>query len=241
MQPSADADRFQYPGSELDLFADAVHWKAYWSSQVRPYVRGRVLEVGAGVGATGSLFAESPVESWTAVEPDGALVARIRERATAGPMPAGYRLLEGSIAAVPAAERFDLVLYIDVLEHIEDDAAELRRAGDRLVSGGHVVVLAPAHPFLYSPFDRAIGHYRRYNRRMLRALDTPPLPLVASRYLDSAGLLASAGNRLVLRASMPTRAQVQLWDRRLVPVSRWLDRLTLHRLGKSVLGVFRKR
>ena len=40
-----------YVGQELDVFAHAVHWKRYWSSQIEPYLRGDVLEVGAGLGA----------------------------------------------------------------------------------------------------------------------------------------------------------------------------------------------
>jgi hypothetical protein len=56
--------------------------------------------------------------------------------------------------------------------------------------------------------------------------------------LDSAGLLASLGNRLLLRQSMPSEAQIQAWDSLLVPPSRILDRLTLGRVGKSVLGVW---
>ena len=59
-------------------------------------------------------------------------------------------------------------------------------------------------------------------------------------YLDSAGLLASAANRLLLRQSMPTAEQIRFWDRRLVPLSRLLDPLFRHSLGKTVMGVWRK-
>ena len=62
------------------------------------------------------------------------------------------------------------MLYIDVLEHIEHDLDELARAASHLAPGGHLVVLAPAHQALFSDFDRAIGHYRRYNRAGLQKL-----------------------------------------------------------------------
>ncbi len=45
------ADDFVYEGSELELFALATNWKAYWSSKVQPYLGPRVLEVGAGSGS----------------------------------------------------------------------------------------------------------------------------------------------------------------------------------------------
>ena len=60
-------------------------------------------------------------------------------------------------------------------------------------------------------------------------------------YLDSVGLLASLSNRAMLRQHMPTARQIAIWDRLMVPMSRLLDPLLFHRLGKSVLAVWRKR
>lgn len=57
-----------------------------------------------------------------------------------------------------------------MLEHIEADAAEMNKAAALLNPGGHIIVLSPAFQFLYNPFDKAIGHYRRYNKRMLKKL-----------------------------------------------------------------------
>ena len=114
------------------------------------------------------------------------------------------------------------------------------QASHRIKPGGYLVVLSPAHPFLYTPFDQAIGHYRRYTRDSLLALNPPGLEVAQMRYLDSAGMLASLGNRLVLKQSMPTRRQIAFWDKFLVRVSTVSDSLLGFRLGKSVLGVWRK-
>jgi len=59
-------------------------------------------------------------------------------------------------------------------------------------------------------------------------------------YLDAAGMLASAGNRLLLRSAMPTERQILTWDRLLVPVSRLIDPIFAGRVGKNVLGIWRK-
>jgi hypothetical protein len=59
-------------------------------------------------------------------------------------------------------------------------------------------------------------------------------------YLDSVGVIASGANRLLLRSGMPTASQVALWDRVMVPVSRVIDPLFGRRIGKSILGVWRK-
>jgi SAM-dependent methyltransferase len=144
----------------------------------------------------------------------------------------------GTLRDLPPARLFDTILYIDVLEHIEDDRAEIRNAIDRLRPGGHVVVVAPAHGWLFTPFDAAIGHHRRYTRATLAALTPPSARIVESRYLDSVGLLASTANRLLLRQSMPTLRQILLWDRRMVPLSRLLDPVFFWRIGKSVVTVW---
>ena len=59
-------------------------------------------------------------------------------------------------------------------------------------------------------------------------------------YLDAAGMLASAANRLLLQSSMPSERQILTWDRLLVPVSRLIDPIFAGRVGKSVLGIWRK-
>jgi hypothetical protein len=56
--------------------------------------------------------------------------------------------------------------------------------------------------------------------------------------LDSAGLLASLANRLLLRSAMPSPEQIAFWDRVLVPISRVLDTLFGRRLGKTVVAVW---
>ena len=233
VSPVADSP-FQYEGSELDLFEKARNWKAYWRAQIREFVHGDVLEVGAGIGANTVTLADLDYRSWICLEPDGALAARVT-------LPAGgrHQTAIGTIEDLPEGARFDSILYIDVLEHIEDDRAEMARAAARLNPGGTLIVLSPAHPFLFTPFDAAIGHFRRYTRASLRAAAPASLRAEKLIYLDAAGMLASAANRLLLHSAMPTERQILTWDRMLVPVSRILDPIFGGRLGKSVLGIWR--
>ena len=230
---ASTASEFQYAGTELGLFAKAQNWKTYWRQEMAAFVRGDVLEVGAGLGANTRLLEGLDYRSWTALEPDPKLAAQIEPVA-------GRRVVVGTLQDQLAKDRFDAVLYLDVLEHIEDDGDEMRRAHSRLNPGGALVVLAPAHPFLYTPFDAAIGHFRRYTRASLERAMPPDLIRSKLVYLDAAGLLASAANRLWLKSSMPTEAQIRTWDRRLVPLSRRIDPLLGWRAGKSVLGVWRR-
>ena len=227
-----------YVGTELDVFAHARNWKAYLRILVAPYLRGRVLEVGAGLGATTAAFRDPSQTSWTALEPDPELATRTRARVETLPLPVDVR--EGTLATAALAGPYDCLLYVDVLEHIEHDREELTRAAGLLSGEGTIVVLSPAHQFLYTNFDRAIGHYRRYDAAALRRLTPAGTALARMQYVDSAGLLLSLANRVILRSAAPTLAQVKTWDRCFVPVSRRLDRLLGGRVGKSILAVWRR-
>jgi SAM-dependent methyltransferase len=149
----------------------------------------------------------------------------------------GVTVSIGTIRGV-AGRLFDTILYIDVLEHIEDDKAEVARAARLLRPGGRLIVLAPAYKALYSPFDEAIGHYRRYGRRSLIACSPPSCHLEKAEYLDCVGLIASGVNRAVLKQSVPALWQLMLWDKYMIPVSRVLDPLLGNRVGKSVVAVW---
>ena len=229
-----------YVGSELELFADADHWKSYVARNLAPFLGRRVLEVGGGIGANIPYLRTRAVEEWTSLEPDARQADVIRSRIARGEMAADCHVICGTIEAIAADAHFDAILYLDVLEHIADDGGELARASRLLAPGGRLVVLAPAHQFLFSPFDKAIGHFRRYTPASLHALSPPGCRVVCSRLLDSAGFFASLANRLVLSAAMPTARQIAFWDNVLVPASCFLDRLTFHRFGKTVVLVWRK-
>jgi 2-polyprenyl-3-methyl-5-hydroxy-6-metoxy-1,4-benzoquinol methylase len=229
-----------YPGRELDLFAAATHWKSYLSAQIRPYLGPSVLEVGAGIGATTRLLCTSRQIRWVALEPDAVLAARADTAFKLEPLPAQCEVMVGTLESADTGADFSAVLYVDVLEHIAEDAAELQRAAGRLRPGGHLVVLAPAHQWLFSPFDRAIGHFRRYSAPSLRTLAPPDLTIVRMRHLDAIGLLAYAANRLMLDRSMPTTAQIAIWDRLMVPLSRFVDPTLGFTVGKSILADWRR-
>jgi hypothetical protein len=151
-----------------------------------------------------------------------------------------YQVSNCTLQGLSAEKQFNAIIYIDVLEHIKDDRTELTEAAAHLRPGGFLAVLAPAHQWLFAPFDAAIGHYRRYNRSMLQKISPPGMRIEKLIYLDSVGLLASLANRLLLRQSVPKVAQLEFWDRRMIPASRGLDRLLRYSLGKTVLAIWQR-
>jgi 2-polyprenyl-3-methyl-5-hydroxy-6-metoxy-1,4-benzoquinol methylase len=229
-----------YVGQELEVFQHALNWKAYWKRQIQPYIGCKVLEVGAGIGGTTRVFCDDRFDLWTALEPDPQMMAELHAAKERGEFPDWCEFRQGTVANLGAAERYDTVLYIDVLEHIEDDRGELERVAEHLEPGGHLIVLSPAYPFLYTAFDEAIGHHRRYTRSSLRALTPASVMVRHIFYLDAIAVGLSLGNKLMLRSPQPSFQQILFWDRAIVPLSRWVDPLLLYSIGRSVIGVWQR-
>jgi hypothetical protein len=231
-----ESPSFQYMGSELEIFAHASHWKSYVQSKLRPYLMGDVLEVGAGIGGTTQALSDGTQRRWVCLEPDSEFAKKISSL----PHLRNCEVLVGMLPDINPEEKFDAILYIDVLEHIKEDADELVQAAQHLKTNGVIIVLAPAFPWLYTPFDAAIGHFRRYTKNSLRAVAPQGLREEKCIYLDAFGVLASAGNLLFLRAANASTGQMRFWDNYLVPISRIMDRVFAFSLGRSVLAVWRK-
>ncbi|MBE9166029.1 class I SAM-dependent methyltransferase [Pleurocapsales cyanobacterium LEGE 06147] len=229
-----------YIGSELKLFREAYNWKAYWSSLIRAYIGAEVLEVGAGIGGTTEVLCKGDRKRWVCLEPDPMLASILNCSIIKDYLSECCEVKIGTLLDLDREDMFNSIIYIDVLEHIKNDRAETRLAASHLRDGGFLIVLVPSHQWLFTPFDRAIGHYRRYNKKMLSAIIPETVECVSLRYLDSIGLLASLGNRLILKSKMPSRKQILFWDRVMVPLSRKLDPLFQYSLGKSLLGIWRK-
>ena len=234
----AVSNKAKYIGNELELFEQAKTWKRYFGSFIKPLLGKQVAEIGAGIGGTTAAMCNGEQDLWLCVEPDEALAEEISEKITQKQLPSVCKVV--ATYASELKQQFDSVLYIDVIEHIEDDKAELATAASLIKKGGRLFIIVPAHQKIYSPFDKQIGHFRRYNRTSLQGIVPASLRVEEIKYLDSVGYFASLANKAFLKQSLPTAKQVLFWDRYIIPLSRIMDRLTGFRFGKSLLMIAKK-
>ena len=200
-----------------------------------------MLEVGAGIGSNSRLLYHQAVPQWVSLEPDYLLARSVHAEMLRHNRGKGFKVVSGTMESIHPNKSFDCILYLDVLEHIQDDIGELKEATRHLNPMGTLVILVPAHQWLFSNFDEAVGHHRRYTKGLLQKVVPPTLACEKLLYLDSLGVLTSLANRLFLKSLTPTSVQIKYWDSMLVPASRHIDRIFGNTLGRSLVGVWQYR
>jgi 2-polyprenyl-3-methyl-5-hydroxy-6-metoxy-1,4-benzoquinol methylase len=227
---------------DLERLGTAERFFNWVLDEFHPYLKGSVLEVGAGTGTITRRLVERYPALWvTALEPADNVVGDLEAFAAVTPQVTVLRQTLAAAGAL-ATGSYDAVLYLNVLEHIQDDTDELRRAAEALRPGGALLIFGPALSWLYSELDYKAGHYRRYSIDGLRRLvEAAGFKIIKSSYLDVLGTLPYW---LVYRlAGRDSISGTSIWgyDRVIVPISRLLQRVAPDRLiGKNVLLIATK-
>ena len=191
----------------------------------------RLLEVGAGVGQNlDTLRSYGQVDAGE-IDPIGQ--DRIRARGTVG------RLYTDPIP-FEVDGQYDVVCALDVLEHLIDDADAMRWMASLLVDGGHLVVTVPAFQWMFADHDRALGHFRRYTRRSLRALLPDDLEVVQIGYFNSLLFPAAAAARLGSKIRRRVRPKASGPAKQRSSVPRPVDG-ALYRILRSEARAFEQR
>jgi SAM-dependent methyltransferase len=226
---------------DVQQLGAARHFFDWVLDEFDPYLRGRVLEVGAGTGTiTRKLLERYPELTVTALEPAENMIEGLQACAAVDPR-IEVRQQTLSAGGIPPAS-FDAAMYLNVLEHIADDHAELARAADALRPGGVLLVFVPAHEWLYSDLDYKAGHYRRYSRRQLRSTVTAAgFEVVSLRHFDLLGVAPYWLVYRLLRHNAIAGSTTWAYDRLVVPTSRFVQRLLPKPpIGKNLIVIARK-
>jgi SAM-dependent methyltransferase len=216
-----DADNQHEGYTTLERMDGAHNYNAWLGRRFRAHLGQRVLEIGAGIG-TITQEIEAGLEQLIALEVDPFYVERLRNKFRGKPHVRPY-LSDVALADWEAlkAERIDTIVLSNVLEHIPDDGAAVRRFRQILPEGGKVVVLVPALPQLFGTIDEAVGHHRRYTQDSLRrVLEDNGFAVDVLEWMNLAGIPGwFVNSRLMRRRSVP-KLHLKLYDR-LAP---WLAR-----------------
>jgi SAM-dependent methyltransferase len=222
---------------EFAALGEARNYRKALVRQFAPHLRGRVLEIGAGIGQmTSELKSVPQLDEVVSVEPDPALCREFRH---AHPQ---QKLIIGTVNDVSKAESWNAIVSVNVLEHIREDQSELETYRTLLApTDGALCLFVPARPEIYAPIDRAFGHYRRYTRTGLAGqLTRAGFALERLRYFNCAGYF---GWWLIFRMLKKPRFNprtIRWFDRIIFPTMHWVEtNLCPPPLGQSLLAIAR--
>jgi SAM-dependent methyltransferase len=235
--------RVHFATDDLTTMREARRYQGHVFSFFRPYIGARVLEVGSGIGTTTRALVEM-ADRVVGIEPNRASVAYLRQAVGHHPTFTLHdRHLEECDRAALIGERFDTVLCVNVLEHIEDDQAALCGFAEIAApAGGHVLIFVPAVEAAYGRLDKALGHHRRYSRRRLkRMFDEAALDLQVLKYTNPIGLLGWMFNTYVTRSTAHSPRQIALFETLVAPWALPLERVVRAPVGLSLVAIARPR
>ncbi len=226
---------------DLRQMERAVNYRRWQFQMVEPFLQKRVLEVGGGIGNFTSQLAENG-RSVVSVEPNESCFKELEEKTRKlGNVRTVRATVEEMDKVLAAEDKFDCVVMMNVLEHIEDDKAVLLELKKRLAVGGRVIILVPAGPWAFGKLDKRLGHYRRYSKSYSTNLFSKAgLRIEKMRYYNFVGIWGWWWNAKMGKLEGQSDAQIRFFDRWVVPFVSGLERLLCPPVGQSILVVAHK-
>lgn len=225
----------------LNTIALANHLNQWMYNSIKPFCKGKILEIGSGVGNISEYFLKNNATI---------LLTDIRERYCES-----LRIKfseKNSLLGIETMNlvdvdfdkkfekyfgSFDSVFALNVVEHIFDDQLAVSNCYKLLKPGGHLLILVPAYQWLFNNFDIQLEHYRRYTRKRLESLYLScNFSIQRSWYFNAAGIAGwYVSGKLQHHRIIPTW-QIRLYNK-LVVIFRLFDKIIFNSFGLSVITV----
>ena len=230
---------FSYAGADLQSMDYARNYHHWVLDKFAHYPAKRILEVGAGQGTfTKHLASRYPDAKIYALEPSTEMYPLLQETAEVLENVEVHQEFTYNLGKFLAGQDIDMVVYNNVLEHVEADVEELQRAHEILRPGGVVVTYSPAMQSLYSKFDAEVGHFRRYSLlEKVRKLQAAGFEVRENHYCDALGMVLWWGKYKLLRSEGLDAGNVKFFDRSIVPLMKRFEPRRGTPLGKNVFAV----
>lgn len=225
-----------YPETATERFDKANFHISYSLYVIKKFIKGDILEVGAGCGSFTRNYYNNTIKSVTLTEPDREnffnLKSKFHEKKNVDILDLEVEKIE---------KKFDSIMYLHVLEHIKNDLKEIKDATNKLNNGGHLIIIAPAYQKLYGNLDKAVGHFRRYEKKFFKK-DFQNLELLKVKHLDSIGLLLYYLNKIFFsKETFPSALKIFIWDKIFTPLTIVIDFIINYSFGKCLVAIYKKK
>lgn len=234
----------EYIGKDLESMDFAQNYHRWILELFKPFLGKSFVEVGAGTGSFSKLLLETNPESLVLVEPSemfDSLALNFPPEADAGKIHLFKNIFANVYQSIRENHSPDTIFYVNVLEHIEDDNAELNFVREALSAGGRACIFVPAIPFLLSDFDRQIGHFRRYRRsELIGKCEKAGFRIRFARGFDIPGIVPWLLKYRLMKSLTMESGAVALYDKIAVPLIRPIENFLRPPIGKNLVVVAEK-
>ncbi len=239
-------DDFVYGGHDLESMLNAQKYYSWVARMFGDHIGKNIVEVGAGTGSFTKHLLERKPQSLTLVEPSVDMYPHLQKRVKSLAKLAPETTIQthnGSLKDIQKTLKTkpDTIIYVNVMEHIEDDADEIKLAYKLLKPGGTLLIFVPALQRLLGSFDKQVGHHRRYHKKDLIAKhDDAGFVIEKAHYVDMLGITPWWLSFRVLKRKKLNQSVVRLYDNLAVPVISTLEGAVTPPIGKNLISVARK-
>jgi SAM-dependent methyltransferase len=236
------------PSGGATMSPDLWRAKKYFQwivSEIEPYLGKHILDIGSGYGV--HLEYILPYHPHlTAIDLSFETVQALREKFCVYP---DFEARQADVEQASDLEalvnrRYDTILCLNVLEHLRNDSSALKRIHKILrEQRGVVLLMVPAHQWLYGSMDRQAGHFRRYTSTSLRReLEQAGFETLRMVHFNTFGVLPWFINNRILKKELDGSGvglQIKIFDTYVVPVIRRLETMVKFPVGQSIITVAR--
>jgi len=224
----------------LDAIASADKFNRWMYETIKPYCKGRILEVGSGIGNISKYFVADKADIVLSDIRSNYCDVLKRNFPSQSVLQLDLTHDDFDTEFANHLSSYDTVFALNVVEHIKDDHVAIANCRKLLKEDGHIVILVPAYPQLYNRFDRELEHYRRYTKKTLnQLLSAGNFATVHDQYFNLAGIAGWYMSGKVQRNKTIPKSQMSLYNK-LVPLFKMIDKCILNKAGLSVISVGRK-
>lgn len=225
----------------LEIVGEAEHFNRWMFETILPFSKGKVLEIGSGIGNISKFFLNNGFQiTLTDLREEYCLFLKEKFHSSVNLLG-----IEQMDLTHPEFERvysdhlkqYDTVFALNVIEHIEDDTTAIFNCKKLLRDNGRLIILVPSYKKLYNSFDKELGHFRRYNQESLSKLFTKNgFKIIHQQYFNCMGILGWYFSGSLLKKENIPSGQMKIYNK-LVPLWKTLDLMVQNRIGLSTIAV----
>lgn len=222
-----------YQENALENLAQVDNYNQWLVSKFEKYLGANILELGSGLGNITIKVKERGFRV-TPTDIDRSFLASLKK------IDKDAFYLDILKPNLNVCGRFDTIIAINVLEHVYDDTRAFGNIYNLLPVNGTLVILVPAHNFLFGSYDKLAGHERRYSKENLaKKLAAAGLFVESTKYYNKLSALGWLMNAKLLRRKGFPKLQLSILNF-LVPFLDFFDRIIPFDFGISIICVARK-